>query len=261
MQQQENIYRVRRIGDANPTVYIAKQLRPDANELEILLSLREEEHRCENIIQLIDIIDSSVGQCIILPQLRCVANELFRFEHGGALHGRYIALSRDVAKGVSFLHDHGIAHLDIKPANMVYTENYRLQLIDFDTSVRVKSEDETIEGYIGSEEWIAPEIGPEDGPNYPYSPIKADRYSCGRVFMDFLLAHEGDDEGLRQFATELLHENPNERPQLRKWCGEDDGTVSEGKTSVAEESMAELALTEKSSVRPLKRKYVGWDSE
>ncbi|KAH8115490.1 kinase-like domain-containing protein, partial [Phellopilus nigrolimitatus] len=91
-------------------------------------------------------------------------------------------LSRDLARGVTFLHDHGIAHLDIKPANMVYTDEYRLQIIDFDVSVRVKDENDEIEGYNGTELWKAPEIGPMDGEGYFYSPIKADRYLCGFVF-------------------------------------------------------------------------------
>lgn len=123
-----------------------------------------------------------MGQCIILPRLRCVAYDLYLVSDGGALRGRYVALSRDVARGVTFLHDHGIAHLDIiKPLNMVYTESYSLRIIDFDTSVWADDK-RMIEGYIGSEAVVAPEIGTEDGPDFPYSPIKADRYSCGRVF-------------------------------------------------------------------------------
>ncbi len=39
-------------------------------------------------------------------------------------------------EGVTFLHRHGIAHLDIKPSNIVALRN-ELFTIDFDISVRV----------------------------------------------------------------------------------------------------------------------------
>ncbi|PCH38393.1 kinase-like protein, partial [Wolfiporia cocos MD-104 SS10] len=94
-------------------------------------------------------------------------------------------LSQDLAKGLTFIHKNGIAHLDIKPANLVYTDEHRLQIIDFDIAVQVKDEDDLMCGYLGTEGWMAPEIGKKDGPHPLYSPIRADRWSCGRVFLVF----------------------------------------------------------------------------
>ncbi|THG99783.1 hypothetical protein EW145_g7200 [Phellinidium pouzarii] len=220
-QQQENIYRVQRVGDESKTTYIAKRLHADLKELKILQALEAVERRCENIIRL------------------CIGDELFRGSVGGALRGHYINLSRDLARGITFLHDRNIAHLDIKPDNLVYTSEYRLQIIDFDTSVWVESEDEKIKGYIGSEGWMAPEIGLRGGENFSYSPIRADRYSCGRVFMHFATVHEDYDEGLCLFASRLTVDNPYERPQLREWCepasrSEDGENNSDSETLVTE---------------------------
>ncbi|THH10324.1 hypothetical protein EW145_g1403 [Phellinidium pouzarii] len=258
-QQQENIYRVQRIGDKSKTTYIAKRLHADLKELKIFQALEAVERRCENIIRLVDTIESSVGKCIVLPRLKCIGDELFRGSVGGALRGHYIDLSRDLARGITFLHDRNIAHLDIKPDNLVYTSEYRLQIIDFDTSVWVESEDEKIEGYIGSEGWMAPEIGLRGGENFSYSPIRADRYSCGRVFMHFATVHEYYDEGLFLFAVRLTMDNPYKRPQLREWCEpasrSEDGENSDSETLVteAEESESKVQMNEESVKRSWKR--------
>ncbi|KAH8111180.1 kinase-like domain-containing protein [Phellopilus nigrolimitatus] len=221
--QRDNIYGVRQTG--RDGACIAKRLRADSKELEILEKLRKEQPRCENIIDLIDVVDSSVGKCIILPFLGNVAYSLLLGSEG-KLHGRYIRASRDVALGVAFLHEHGIAHMDIKPANLLYTSTYVVKIIDFDVSVQVKDEEEQVTGF----------------------------------FMTFLEEHQGDDEGLKLFASRLLSNDPNERPQLRDWCEreartmdrDDEATASEGKTLVAEENVMEMA-DEKTGNRPLKR--------
>ncbi|THH03692.1 hypothetical protein EW145_g6081, partial [Phellinidium pouzarii] len=252
-------YCVRQIGDASRTRYIAKRQHTDAKEWKMMEAIEAIEPRCENIIRLINTIESNVGKCIVLPERMSVADELYNKPKGGALRGRYIDLSRQLARAITFLHDHNIAHLDVKPSNLVYTSEYRLELIDFDTAVFVKDEDKKIEGYIGSEGWMAPEIGPRKGFGYKYSPIRADRYSCGCVFKNFVLdggIEEGQDEGLREFADRLTSWVPSERPQLREWCegasGKEDAMdgVEDSKGLVAEENEEQMDI-EKSVEGPL----------
>ncbi|KAH9909452.1 kinase-like domain-containing protein, partial [Fomitopsis serialis] len=86
-------------------------------------------------------------------------------------------LGHDLINGLSFLHTHGVAHRNVKPSNLVYTADYRLQIIDFDVAVYVTGEDDAVEGFCGSEGWTAPEVG--DG--CAYSTVRADRWACGRV--------------------------------------------------------------------------------
>ncbi|KAH8980622.1 kinase-like domain-containing protein, partial [Lactarius hatsudake] len=84
-------------------------------------------------------------------------------------------------KGLAYLHKHRIAHRDIKPDNLVCDDVFRLKIIDFDIAIEVQDENTEVDEYRGTEDWTAPEIGKEDGPTPMYSPIKADRWSCGRV--------------------------------------------------------------------------------
>ena len=120
-------------------------------------------------------------------------------------------------EGVSFLHEHGIAHLDLKPGNVLvgYSDKPRLTLIDFGISVRVESEETEVDGYRGTPLWSAPEVGTEDGPKMRYSPILADRWSCGRVLRHIRDFHPIDDtSAFVSLQEELLSPNPSARPSL-----------------------------------------------
>ncbi|KAF9060454.1 kinase-like domain-containing protein, partial [Rhodocollybia butyracea] len=92
-------------------------------------------------------------------------------------------MSRDLANGLNFLHENGIAHLDVKPHNMVYDERFNLYLIDFDAAERVEGVQSTINEVRGTKLWMAPGF-PElfaEVTKGTYSPILADRFSCGCV--------------------------------------------------------------------------------
>jgi serine/threonine protein kinase len=144
-------------------------------------------------------------------------------------------------EGVSFLHEHGIAHLDLKPGNVLvgYSDKPRLALIDFGISVLAKSKEIMVEGYRGTPLWSAPEVGTEDGPKMRYSPILADRWSCGRVLRHIRDFHPINDTSVFvSVQEELLSPVPSARPSLAhvhrrfqtpsaKRCDVDSGFVSQ----------------------------------
>jgi len=49
----------------------------------------------------------------------------------------------------------------MKPSNVVYTADYRLQIIDFDVAMYVTGYDDAVDGFCGSKGWTAPEVGNE----------------------------------------------------------------------------------------------------
>ncbi|KAH8988788.1 kinase-like domain-containing protein [Lactarius akahatsu] len=165
---------------------------------------------------MVEMIKSRVDTFVVFPKLGSVFEVLQ--SGGGPLCGQLIDLSHDLARGLTFLHNNNIAHLDINPSNLGFTDNHCLQIFDFDISVQVNGEDEQIDDYLGTEGWMAPEIGTRDGPRQLYSPIRADKYSCGRVFKVFANTDGGVDEDLGQFADKLMHLNPSKWPLLLEWC-------------------------------------------
>ncbi|KAN0128141.1 Protein kinase-like domain containing protein, partial [Lactarius tabidus] len=85
-------------------------------------------------------------------------------------------------EGVWFLHDHGIAHLDLNPGNVLigYTDKQswlQLSIINFGISIHVRSEATKVQGYCGTPSWTALEVGMENGPAMSYSPILAEQWS------------------------------------------------------------------------------------
>lgn len=186
-------------------------------ELQILTSLRTAEHQCPFIVPLLDIMSSSNGLCAVFPWRQTLSHpQLWDFEHGVPLNDA-LQLSEDLLQGVAFLHEHHIAHLDIRLESLVYTRDHRLQIINFDSAMLLPSTDALINEYRGTEGWTAPEVGYRGGPRRPYDPFKADIYSSGLVLSFFASRFCGEDGGLACFATQLISTDPDERPSLSSW--------------------------------------------
>ena len=83
---------------------------------------------------------------------------------------RYI---QDLSSAVYYCHSQKIAHLDIKPSNILIDQYGRLRLADFGISGRFP--DNVCTSYIGTYEFMAPEIRL----NQPFDPFKADVWSLG----------------------------------------------------------------------------------
>ncbi|KAF8804870.1 kinase-like protein, partial [Phlegmacium glaucopus] len=80
-------------------------------------------------------------------------------------------------EAVKFMHDHNVAHMDLKPSNILIPSEYgRLNIVDFGVSVRVRNATELRRGCVGTEGYMAPEVG-----RTKFSPIRADLWSTGKT--------------------------------------------------------------------------------
>jgi serine/threonine protein kinase len=132
-------------------------------------------------------------------------------------------------EGVAFLHEHKVAHLDLKPGNVVVDgvdreRPPRLVIIDFGLSVFVENERTTIKGFRGTPQWVAPEVGTRDGPDLTYSPVLADRWACGKMmfYLGTLLPGSGDGSRHRvqeRLRDQLTNDDPESRPSLEEVVG------------------------------------------
>jgi serine/threonine protein kinase len=193
------------------TAVVVKLLRPGSNELLILQHLHSIKSPDNHTIPLLTTFefDVDVGTFILLPE----ATPLVLGFTFGKFCNNVVDFSRQLIEGIAFLHRHNIAHMDIKPSNIVVLQS-RLFIIDFDISVRVDGPDALVDRWCGTPEWMAPEIGHEDGPKSLYSPIRADLWSCGLVLQ--YLARKGTvkENPFKTLMTQLLNTNPLVRPLL-----------------------------------------------
>lgn len=171
---------------SNGTAVVVKLLH-DSHELKILRDLQRIDSPINHVIPLLGMLKVNTWTFFLLPEATLLDD---RFALG-MIHDNVKDFSQQLIEGVAFLHSQGIAHLDIKPQNIVVLRN-QLFIVDFDISVRVDGPSALIDRWCGTPGWMAPEIGHRDGPKCWYSPIRADLWSCGLVLQ--YLAREGDVE-------------------------------------------------------------------
>jgi Protein kinase domain len=190
---------------------VAKKVRMDSNELAILKHLNTIQPRSEHVISLLDSFHAQSGPWVILPRMDSISDYIANARQ--KLESKATQVCWGLIKGLAYLHELCIAHRDIKPDNLVVDQDFCLKIIDFDIALQLKNEDEEVDDECGTTHWMAPEVKTST----TYSPIRADRWSCGRVLLYLFDELETDDERLRAIGRKLEAHNPNQRPSLLKW--------------------------------------------
>jgi len=67
--------------------------------------------------------------------------------------------TKQICRGLQYLHSNAIVHLDIKPENIVITEKggKNIKIIDLGTALRLSSS-EKVQAMVGTAEFVAPEV-------------------------------------------------------------------------------------------------------
>ncbi|KAH0831421.1 kinase-like domain-containing protein, partial [Lanmaoa asiatica] len=117
-----------------------------------------------------------------------------------------------LVEAVAFMHEHNVAHMDLKPCNIIIPpEGGRLSIIDFSVSILVRSPDAMYRGVVGTEDYIAPEV--REG---QYKPILADLWSCGRTLEELCAGCRPsvDRAILLGISRALMDRDPEGRPKM-----------------------------------------------
>ncbi|KAG7085652.1 hypothetical protein E1B28_003198 [Marasmius oreades] len=214
----KGVFRVLRKG----MPFIAKLGHPD--ELSFLRHLSSTESAQKHTLDLLDTLESRLGQLMILPMHHCLDKiDIVNTP----LIGWTIQLRRQLVDGVAFLHKLHIAHLDIKPSNIVYDfKAQRLFIIDFDVAVWCNDAEAKVKIGWGTDGWTAPEVALDEGePMRAVNPIRVDLWSCGRVLKwvdQFRKPYEVDAD-LTRLSLLLMDQQPEYRPLLHEMINEDPG--------------------------------------
>jgi hypothetical protein len=134
----------------------------------------------------------------------------------------------EVALALAFTHSHRIAHLDVKPENILLDDNNTSKLSDFGCAHSIQSTLQSTLSTRGTHFFMAPEIVPEKGSSW--DPFCADVYSFGVTM--YVLLHPNatvlerstcnwDCQGLSyipstfaDFGKKCTDHDPNVRPQM-----------------------------------------------
>ncbi|KAK9727648.1 kinase that interacts with cdc31p [Basidiobolus ranarum] len=146
---------------------------------------------------------------------------------------KYIALiAKEVLMALSYLHKTGIIHRDIKAANILLTEEGRVQLCDFGVARQISLNSFKRYSFVGTPYWMAPEVI-QQGSKYDF---KADIWSFGITLFEIATGNppyadqnpkralyliprnkpiqlEGNFSSiLKEFIRLCLANDPNDRP-------------------------------------------------
>ncbi|XP_066902061.1 death-associated protein kinase related isoform X1 [Halyomorpha halys] len=122
-----------------------------------VLRLCDDSHR---IVRLVEVYETSTEMALVLEL--AAGGELQRVVdvQDGLEEMEAVTVMRQVLEALVFLHDHNIAHLDLKPQNMLLTRDYPdtdIILCDFGIS-RVIQDGIEVREILGTPDYVAPEV-------------------------------------------------------------------------------------------------------
>lgn len=183
-----------------------------------------------HVVELIDVIPFTSYDIIVMPWLSPLDTTDLADMDRNLMMNQFL-------DSVWFLHQYGIAHLDLKPGNVLvrHTDGSlvpHISIIDFGMSLRVDDEETLVTGFCGTPSWTAPEVVREGGPEMTYSAIRADRWSCGRMLQYFC----PNTTLFSDVRMKLLDPDPRRRPSLDKALGILQGSSCRTKGNVDEDA-------------------------
>jgi serine/threonine protein kinase len=200
-----------RRADSKHGLVMLKLLDKASDELRILQFLNGIKSGANHVIPLLDFFHYEIGTVVALP----IASPLDARDFTGP--SVTLDLMYQLLEAVAFIHANRVAHLDLKPRNLLVShtgDRPRLVMIDFDVSVSVDSPDTQIEGFVGTPPWVAPEVGTEHGPPQKFSPVRADLWACGQLLYYMSSRSCVRDPVLLRLADGLSSNDPFQRPLL-----------------------------------------------
>ncbi len=140
-----------------------------------------------------------------------------------------------ICLGLKELHNNNIIHIDIKHANIIVSNNYKIKIVDFGVSKKIEKK-KTLTKYVGTSYYMAPElIKGEDYNN------KVDIWAFGCVIYELLtlkicfydenlyalydkiVNRNYENINLKEYNSKwenlinlLLQKNPNQRPDIKE---------------------------------------------
>ncbi|WFD33867.1 non-specific serine/threonine protein kinase [Malassezia cuniculi] len=128
------------------------------SEIAIMKRLRH-----PNVVQLFEVLDDAVNQCIYMVFEYCGGGPIIKLDNGLDTEPLPEEKARDyfvqIVQGVDYLHANGIVHRDIKPDNLLLTDDGKMcKIVDFGVSEMMNRGNDTMHHAVGSPAFMSPEL-------------------------------------------------------------------------------------------------------
>lgn len=216
-----------------------KALRSDAANSETKLRrLRAEAHNSANlahpnIAALFEYYEHDGIGFLIMEYVPSKSLADIYHEQGAMDPTELLPILIQVARGLFVAHSHGVIHRDVKPANIMVSDDGEVKITDFGVSYSTNQEQITQDGMVvGTAQYISPEQA-----QGKQATAQSDIYSLGVVAYEGLCGHrpftgatpvdiaaahvnepvpplqDSIDLQLRQFVMSMLEKDPRDRPK------------------------------------------------
>ena len=190
----------------------------------------------ENIVKVLDVNYSDSVQYIVMEYLEGITLKQYMEKHGALSWKETVSFSEQLLKALQHAHDRGIVHRDMKPQNVMITDDGKLKVMDFGIARFSRSSLHTItDKAIGTVHYISPEQAKGDETD-----SRADIYSVGVMMYEMCtgrLPFDADSpvsialmqiseqakkidqinpdvpEGLQRIIEKAMEKDPNDRYQ------------------------------------------------
>ncbi|KAG1734454.1 uncharacterized protein EDB91DRAFT_1250976 [Suillus paluster] len=172
------------------------------------------------LLQTIPYLESESGLCKAATSYQCLwlaAGGWLTMLKNPDVH--LWSVAKQLFEAVDFMHQHGVAHMDLKPQNiLIPRDGGHLSIIDFNTSLRVKGVGRKFGGIVGTTGYISPKVAAGNG---LYSVIRADLWSCGKTLEELCIkCHPSmDRDTLLEISRQLMDEDLEKRPTMSDVLG------------------------------------------
>ncbi|OZG66657.1 serine-threonine protein kinase [Bifidobacterium hapali] len=216
-----------------------KALRSDQSNMESKLQrLRAEAHNSANlahpnIAALFEYYEHDGIGFLIMEYVPSKSLADLYHERGAIPPTELLPILIQTARGLFVAHSHGVIHRDVKPANIMVSDNGEVKITDFGVSYSTNQEQITQDGMVvGTAQYISPEQaqGQQATPQsdiyslgvVAYEGLCGHRPFTGATPVDIAAAHVNDpvpplpdtvDLQLRQFVMSMLEKDPRDRPK------------------------------------------------
>ncbi|KAM3936784.1 testis-specific serine/threonine-protein kinase 6 [Leptodactylus fuscus] len=205
-------------------------------ELDILRNVRH-----ANVITVFEFIEINNGLQFIVMEL-CLTDLLQLVQNAGRLSdGKARSLFRQITKAIKYLHEHNVAHRDLKCENVLITSGHNAKITDFSFGIIFPHDSQLCTTYCGSAAYASPEVLQ----NIPYDPRKYDIWSLGVILYIMVTGKMPFDHSnlnalpkiqqvgvifseaievnakCKSLIKKILQYNPNDRPDIFTLVKED----------------------------------------
>ena len=90
-----------------------------------------------------------------------------------------LTLAVELARGLAAAHRRGVVHCDVKPTNVMVTDDGVPKLVDFGLARMAQDRDASLRGLVGTPDYMAPEVWRGEDPT-----LRADVYSMGALLYE-----------------------------------------------------------------------------